>query len=759
MNQLTLSTGAASLLLALQMGSAHAQESEPQIPERVVIQGEHSSTLPTIIPTTIESIDAKTLTRTVNAFDAEDALKYFPSLLVRKRYVGDFNHAVLATRASGTGNSARSLVYADGILLSNLLGNGASFTPRWGLVTPEEIARVDVLYGPFSAAYSGNSVGAVVDYVTRMPDQFRAHFKLSVVSEQFKEAATDQRFSGKQVAAGVGDKQGRFSWWINFNRLSSESHPIAFINKLSDLGVPSTAGSKVTGAIPGTNPQGKAWWIVGASGLNNTVQEHAKIKLAYQFSPHIRASYSYANWHNAANSKALSYLRDAADQPVFSGDINILGKKYTLNPTDISENRTQSQHQAHGLHVKSIHKGVFDWAFSASSYDYALDLTRLPGTALPTAREGGAGRIADGKGTGWQTLAIKGIWRPSALHIAEFGIQEERYHLRTQVSSSADWINGKAERALSTFGGGTQLRSVYAQDAWRFHPNWKAILGARLEQWQAKNGFIANANTSLPFANRNSRTVSPKAALSYRWNEQLTLKASTGKAWRMPTVSELYQGSISTQSIVNNDPHLQAERSWTSELSAELSLDQGKSLLRSTYFQEDSRNALYAQTNAQVTPSVTTIQNIGRIHTQGLEIAYQASDALITGLDLSASLTYTHSLILNNDRYPKSVGKWQPRVPNWRANFLASYRHNQQLSTTLGARYSGRQYGTLDNSDRNEFTYTGVSRFLVADLRVRYQVDQQWSAALGIDNLNNKKYWAFHPYAQRSIVAELNWSH
>ena len=94
---------------------------------------------------------------------------------MRKRYVGDYDHAVLATRASGTGNSARSLVYADGILLSNLLGNGATFTPRWGLVTPEEIERVDVLYGPFSAAFPGNSVGAVVDYVTRMPDELEMH--------------------------------------------------------------------------------------------------------------------------------------------------------------------------------------------------------------------------------------------------------------------------------------------------------------------------------------------------------------------------------------------------------------------------------------------------------------------------------------------------------------------------------------------------------------------------------------------------------
>jgi iron complex outermembrane receptor protein len=115
---------------------------------------------------------------------------------VRKRYIGDYDHAVLASRASGTGNSARSLVYADGIQLSNLLGNGATFTPRWGMVSPEEIERVDVLYGPFSAAYPGGSVGAVVDYQTRMPDKLEAHVKLSAFSQRFSLYATDDRYFG-----------------------------------------------------------------------------------------------------------------------------------------------------------------------------------------------------------------------------------------------------------------------------------------------------------------------------------------------------------------------------------------------------------------------------------------------------------------------------------------------------------------------------------------------------------------------------------
>jgi iron complex outermembrane receptor protein len=88
---------------------------------------------------------------------------------------------------------------------------------------------------------------------------------------------------------------------------------------------------------------------------------------------------------------------------------------------------------------------------------------------------------------------------------------------------------------------------------------------------------------------------------------------------------------------------------------------------------------------------------------------------------------------------------------------VATYHANESLSFTAAARYSGRQFNTLDNTDPNGFAYTGTSSFFVADLRARWQFAKDWSAALGVDNLNNKTYWAFHPYPQRTIVAELRW--
>ena len=740
--------------------------------DRVTVTASRPSTLTVEIPTTLISITGAQIRQTVNAVDSEDALKYFPSLNVRKRYLGDYDHAVLATRASGTGNSARSLVFADGVLLSNLLGNGASYTPRWGLVTPDEIERVDVLYGPFSAAYSGNSAGAVVDYITRMPTRFEAHAKLQAFTQPYQQYGTDARYGGGAASVGLGNRvgggieggPGLWSWWLNLSHLDSQSQPIAFANRLVSSGVASTAGTPVTGAVADLNPKNLPWLILGDTNQIHTVQDHAKFKLAYDLTPTLRASYTLGLWSNRIDRSANSYLRDAAGAAVLLGDVNIDGRKYTLTSADFSPSKGSLEHMTHGLFVKSNNRSTWDWEAAASLYDYRQDEVRSALTALPGAAAGGKGRITDLSGTGWNTLALKGIWRPDGkdgAHTVEGGLQRDAFKLRTLVSDTADWQSGAPAARFSGFNGNTTLTSVWAQDAWRINPLWKTVLGARLENWRAYNGSIADnsTNPAKPFAERSETHVSPKAALSFAASPDWTLKASGGRAVRMPTVAELYQGAISANVVVNNDPNLKPEKSWTTEWTAErmLNSDDGSpaGLLRATVFHERTADALYSQTNVSVTPNINNIQNIDAIRTTGLELALQLSDVAVRGLDVSSSLTFADSKITRNDKFPASVGMWQPRVPQWRANLLASYKPSDVWSVTGGLRYSGKQYGTLDNSDPNGGTYTGVSRFAVADVRATYRINREWSAALGIDNLNNARFWAFHPYTQRTFNAEL----
>lgn len=724
--------------------------------DRVLVRGVKLTSLPTRIPTTFAGITREEILRQVTCHDAEDALKYMPSLLVRKRYIGDYDHAVLATRASGTGNSARSLVYADGILLSNLLGNGYAFSPRWNMVNPEEIERVDVLYGPFSAAYSGNSVGAVVDYVTRMPDRFEAHAKLGHSVEDSHLFATRDRFDATSASASLGARRGRFAGWLSFGRLDSESHPITFATLPASSGT-AGAGTPVTGAIADTGPRGQPWYVVAATGIGTTHQDQAKLKLAFDVADDIRLSYVLGQWTNDAQRSAESYLRDAAGNPVYSGPVTIEGRRYSLAPSAIPLQEAEQAQRMQALSLKKHGRSAWNWTLAASRFDYVRDRVRSPLVALPDARAGGAGRIADGDGTGWTTATAHATWKPGAAHVVEFGLQSDRYRLDAEVSNTSDWRLGAPESRASAFGGTTALRSAYVQDTWSIDPTWTLSLGARVEHWSAKDGRLSNATTTLGFPTRSEVAYSPKAALKYAPDADWSIKASVGRAVRFPTVSELYQGSIATDAIVNNDPFLQPETSLTSELSWLKNVALGR--VRATLFHESTRDALYSQTDVRTVPSVTSIQNVGRIRTDGLELATELTGVGLEDLDVNASATFTQSIITANPAFPASEGQWQPRVPRWRANVVATYHPGERWSFTGAVRYSGRQFNTLDNGDTRADTYTGTSAFLVADARVHYRHDAHWSGALGIDNLGDRTYWNFHPYNQRTWTAELRYDY
>ena len=776
-------TGVAVAIAALTSLTAYAQTAPDAAPPissgvpvkslgMVTISSGQPTSLPTQIPTTMEGITREQIAQTLNATDSEDALKYLPSLLVRKRYIGDYNHAILSSRASGTGNSARSAVYADGILLSNYLGNGVgglSFPPRWGLVTPEEIERVDVMYGPFSAAYPGNSVGAVVDYVTRMPTKFEAHAGISYVSQPFVLYNTSATHTAKQASASLGNKSGDWSWFINANHTDSHGQPLTFPTRVVSTGTPGNAGTTVTGAVAGLNNASVPWYLLGTGTEYHTVQDHLKIKLAYDITPTLRAAYTLGYWQNTSEGRPASYLRNAAGQPVYSGLVNIDGRSFNLSGGDFALTNESLSHVMHGLSVKSHTHGEWDWEMAASLYGYSRDTKRQNAAAnpLPTAATGGAGTLADGSGTGWNTLALKGTWRPQGLrgaHIVDFGVQQDSYKLRYRTSSIAgNWINDGAGLLASNVRGDTQLQSLYAQDAWAFAPRWKTVLGARAEHWSASNGLTDFSATSAQgFPSRSESFVSPKAALSYQWADDTVLKASAGRAVRFPTVGELYGATSTANSLYINDPNLKPEKSWTTELTAEKDL--GSGLLRLTFFTENTRDALYSQTtfDSAANLNISRVQNVGRIATKGLEAAYNGFDVLAKGLDLNGSITYADSIIKENSGFVVSpgdtVGKQQPNIPRWRATAVASYRFNPQWAATLGARYSGAQYRTLNNADVNGYAYQGVSKYFTTDLRVRWQVSRSVTAAFGIENLNNYKYWNFHPYPQRSYMAELQFA-
>ncbi|MDP2694494.1 MAG: TonB-dependent receptor [Gallionella sp.] len=758
MNKQLVNGGKLFVLSCIYVSVANAAfaADEPQVMEEVSVYGERPAAFRNI--TTSTEAATKALIESTNVINTEDAVKYLPSIQIRKRFIGDRN-AILASRNAGTLDSARSLVYADNVLVSMLLGNSYSYAPRWWFVSPQEIERVDVSYGAHSAAYAGNAAGVVMVMKSRMPEKFEAHADAQAFSQPFKLYGTNETYNGSRMGAFLGNRHDDLRWTLSAGHLENTGNPMAFAVNPTPGGAGTTV---VSGYHLDRDAKGSPRIVVGATGIDHSLQDNAKVKLAYDFSPGSRLTYTMGYWQSNSDTSVQSYLRDAAGNPVYSGAIQINGTNYTLANTAMQVSKRQEEHLMNSLAWRFDPKSESDWAFEAAltKYEFGKDTTRRPTVALPAASAGGAGQVQLLDGTGWHTADMRADWRPgqgTLGHDVAFGYHYDQHTLNDRTYTNANWLAGSATTVKAGSTGNTETQGFYVQDAIRMRQDMTLTVGLRYEQWSAFSGTLTNTVSTLAYAERKENYTSPKLSLAWVATEDWLLRGSLSKAARFPTVTELFQGAITGTSITNNDPNLKSEKILAGELAAERDLG-GAGNLRISLFQDDVSDYLTRQTNTTVTPSVTNIQNVDKARIRGMEASMQRRNTFMKGLDLTGSLTFADSEILANSKNPASVGKKMLRIPDWRATLAATWHANETMDFTLAGRYSGKQYAQLDNSDTNGDVYGGVDKFFVMDAKFNYRFDKRLSMSVGVDNLNNEKYYAAHPYSQRTWIVQIKGS-
>jgi iron complex outermembrane receptor protein len=713
------------------------------------------------------SITAKQIDETINLRDPEDAVKYMPSLFVRKRNDGD-NQAVLATRSWGLASSARTLIYFDDLLISALIGNNNSgASPHWNLVSPESIARIDFLNGPFSAAYPGNSIGGVLLITSKMPDHPFAIAKETVSVMPWNQYGTKDTYVTSQTSAATGDRNGKLSWLVTANYLDSYQQPLTYT---TDGSIP--AGT--TGTFPALNKQGLVADVVGTGTLAHSQQTSGNLKLAYDFTPLVQATYSLGVWNNIQTSNPQTYLTSTATgAATFGGIAGFASNKYTWDQT----------HLSNAVSLKSDTKGVYDFDLSASSYNYLQDIMLNPFTVAPAGTAFSQnGKITRNDGTNWQNGDAKGIWRPFGYdgpQEVSFGVHGDRCYFDNPTYASSIWnaTTSTGTGQLYSEGlGETRTGALWLQDAWKIVPELKLTLGGRLETWRADDGFNLNTTTSaagvvtstaaMTQPSLSSTNFSPKASLSYDPNKDWNVTANFGEAYRYPTVTELYQ-NISVGGVATfANPNLTPEQDFTGELNIERKWNDGR--VRLTVFKERTYNAIIPQTNLATNPltgaqvPTTTIGNVDAIQMQGVELSGEKNNVAIVGLQVFGSVTYVDSRILSDPTWAGTnpltglpdtvVGKRVPFVPNWRAKLGVTYRPNDSWAYTVAVRYSGKQYSTLDNTDIIQHVYGAFDDYVVADMKIHYNATKNFSFDFGIDNLFNEQYFLFHPFPGRTFV-------
>jgi iron complex outermembrane recepter protein len=634
-------------------------------------------------------------------------------------------------------------------------------------VSPESIARIDFLNGPFAAAYPGNSIGGVLLITSKMPDHPFSIAKEIVSVMPWNQYGTKDTYTSSQTSAAAGNRNGALSWLVSANYQDSYQQPLTYTTNGS---IPAST----TGTFPAFNKQGLVADVVGTGALAHSQQASGNIRLAYDVTPLVQATYSLGVWNNVQTSNPQTYLTSTATGlPTFAGLSAFASNKYIWNQT----------HLSNAVSLKSDTKGLYDFDLSASSYNYLQDIMYNPFTVTPTGTGFSQnGKITRNDGTNWQNADAKGIWRPFGYDGPQeisFGVHGDRYRLENPVFASAVWNATPSTGTGQLYSDGigeTRTGALWLQDAWKIVPELKLTLGGRLENWRALDGFnlgtstnAAGAITSTAAINQpglNSTNFSPKASLSYDPNKDWNITANFGEAYRYPTVTELYQNITVAGVATFANPNLTPEQDFNGELNVERKWNDGR--VRLTLFEERVNNAIISQTNLVTNPvtgaqvPTTTIGNVAAIRMQGVELSAEKDNVGIKGLQLFGSVTYVDSRILSDPTWAGSnpltglpdtvVGKRVPNVPDWRSKFGVTYRPNESWAYTVAARYSGKQYSTLDNTDIVSHVFGAFDNFFVVDAKVHYTATKNFAFDFGIDNLFNEQYFLFHPFPGRTYV-------
>ncbi len=751
----------------------------------------------------VASVTRRQINETVNVMTSAETIQNLPSTLVRERFIGDRN-ATIQGRINNPQDSARTMLYADGVLLSNYLGNSFAFPPRWNMVSPVEIERVDVMQGPFSALYGGNSESGVYTITTRMPEHFEFHAEGNSSLQYFTWFEAKETDISGHLSAALGDRKENFSYWLVYDRLDAQGQTQTFsqnqftpscaagkcVGAFGGMFAPFVAGGTATNGFP--TPGGTLGNIAGSAGADHSQQHFGKVKLAYDVTPAVRATWQTGFWSLVDDTLVQPYMYTTNGVPLFGlgNGLKINDGRFgsyplgALNPT-----HSNASHLMNTAEFKSDTKGVFDFDLVGTQYDFLRDYTNTYSQYgfLPTAANA-AGKVTawsinptgtnvNQGGNFWRTFDGRFIARPEqdllGKHILSFGLSDWLYSLNS-IQTNTNVATANYYNSIQTINyGKTNTKSTYIQDEWRFLPDWRLTLGARGDWWTAFEG----ANDSLSNVSKVSKTplalfpkaykgaFSPKSALEWQVTPDFLLRGSIDRAYRFPTVAEMFQAISTPNTVVFNNPNLQPESMTYYDLSGEYrwrnAFDGAAEMLtpRVSFFNVDAWDYMFTQSNTIGATTISQTININKVHFHGIEGLLTANGLGWHGLDGQFSATFTDSKLLSDKLAPWFQGNQFPRIPRIRLRGTITYSPDDKFSVGAAMRFATGAFVSLANTDFSHDTYGSTdSSYLVFDAKAQYKFAPNWTATAGVNNIgNNKALVNPNPYPQRTYFLGLKY--
>jgi outer membrane receptor protein involved in Fe transport len=269
--------------------------------------------------------------------------------------------------------------------------------------------------------------------------------------------------------------------------------------------------------------------------------------------------------------------------------------------------------------------------------------------------------------------------------------------------------------------------------------NTSAALSLRLDSASNLDTQVFTQTLPQPVAftltpNRSEFIPSPRLGIVRRLPRNVAVHASVFRAFRTPTMNELYRtGQVGAQ-ITQANSQLLSERATGWESGATFATPGNAIALAGTYFWTEINRPVSA---VLLSTNLYRRENLGQILSQGTELHLDIEPQ--RAISATLGYQYAHAVVTRYNPPPVTmgtqqnlVGNWIPEVPrqSFTAQLLAARPSLGEL--ILAAHASGHAW----DDSANTFL---LNAFFELDLSAHRDFGRHWTASLILDNLLNQR--------------------
>lgn len=732
------------LSLFLIFSTSWAEDKKETRLEEIVVTATKTAKPIEEVPVAVSIISSEDIEKST-AKTVDEALQHAPGTFYWNRTGLGEPHAWVHIR--GFRGSNRNLSLLDGLPLNE----ASSGSIHWPGIPISNIERIEEVRGPFSALYGGGAMGGVINIITKIPE--KQEFKSSISYGTDNTQIYTIRYANR-----LFDKLGIA---FGYEGRRSDGYPTRIVTKESSQGI---GAIPVAGWSRTLDPQGeKVLYILGDRGDEHLKQDIFYGKASLDLTPksninlninHTNRSYDFKDYN--------TYLRNLTGNPVDSGDITFFdgaNQRAAIKPGDFllqsgDSGRKQTIYLlkynndfTDGIKLK-VRLGLNDLQ-SSWSVRPAADATLT----------GGKGEISERPDKAYHA-DIQLTFPIAGRHIITSGVNCNHMRAEDTTWSLKNWIDKKSkETAVRIMEAKSNLCAIYLQDEILIHEKITLYAGGRYDFWKAYDGkfVMANPSKTTYYPEKTDSYFSPKISFHYRPFDDTVFRGSAGKAFRPPTVSELYRVFFHTPDRwIYGNPELKPEVATSWEVGISQNLFDGKTMVSATYF-ESYVDDLITSVAIKTDPSTgrvieTRDENVAKARIRGIET--EVRQKISKYFSAFANFTWQDAITKENPANRISEGKRLTNIPEIMWNLGLTFSKDG-FNASVSTRYASKVYSREDNKDIARGVPWGYDSIFLTNLKLSYKITKWAKASIDINNLFDREYYYSYKAPGRTVMGTL----